>query len=406
MYKIYCRIYQFVFRIASYFLKWRKPKLFSGSGALLDLPDYLNKLNLKNILIVTDKGIMVLGLINDLETGLINAGINYVIYDETVPNPTINNIEEAAKIYLENQCEAIIGFGGGTAIDCAKGVGARIARPKKDLKKMKGVLKVGRKIPTLIAVPTTAGTGSEGTLAAVVTDSLTHDKFAINDVNLIPHIAVHDPLLTIGLPPHLTSTTGMDALTHAVEAFIGKANTEETKKYGKQAVEIIFNNLEKSYNDGNDLGARNNMLKASYYAGLAFTRAYVGNVHAIAHTFGGFYNIPHGLANAVILPYVLRYYGKAVYASLAELADYVSLCDKKLTKMEKANSFIDEIEKMNLRMKIPKKISVPDLDHLDIMVERAYHEANPLYPVPKILSKADFRKLFYQVTEYKEVANG
>ena len=405
MKNLYCRIYQFVFRIAAYFLKWRKPKLLSGSGSILDLSELLNEQGIMKVLIVTDKGIMSLGLTKNLESGLKNFGIEYEIYDKTVPNPTIDNIEEASKIYLKNQCQAIIGFGGGTAIDCAKGVGARIARPKKSLQQMKGVLKVGRKIPTLIAIPTTAGTGSEGTLAAVITDSITHDKYAINDVNLIPHIAVHDPLLTLGLPPHLTATTGMDALTHAIEAYIGKANTKETKKYGKQAVELIFRYLEKAYREGIDLEARHNMLKASYYAGLAFTRAYVGNVHAMAHTFGGFYGIPHGLANAVILPYVLKYYGKTTHHSLAELADLVGFNNQGLE--DKANYFIEAIEKMNARMKIPKKIQVPNLDNLEMMIERAYHEANPLYPVPKIFSKDDFRKLFLEVSEInKERTNG
>lgn len=401
MNNLLCRVYQFGFRIAARFLKWRKPKLLSGSGSLLDLPELIKNEGKTKVLIVTDKGIMNLGLTKNLESGLKNNGIDYFIYDKTVPNPTVENVEEAVKVYVENGCEAIIGFGGGTAIDCAKGVGARIARPKKSLNKMKGVLKVGRKIPLLIAVPTTAGTGSEGTLAAVITDSKTHDKYAINDVNLIPHVAVHDPLLTLGLPPQLTATTGMDALTHAVEAYIGKSNTKETRKYAQEAVRIIFSSLEKAYQDGNNFEARLNMLKASYYAGLAFTRAYVGNVHAIAHTFGGFYNIPHGLVNAVILPYVLRYYGKTVYKKLGELADLVGITQESDSDERKALLFIEAIENMNARMQIPKKINVPDLDYLDFMIERAYHEANPLYPVPKIFTKEDFRKLYLEITERK-----
>ena len=231
MKNLFFRIYQFVFRVFAFFLKWRKPELLSGSESLLDLPELIQSKGISKVLIVTDQGIMDLGLTKNLESGLKNEGINYVIYDKTVPNPTVDNVEEAARVYIKNECEAIIGFGGGTAIDCAKGVGARIARPNKSLNKMKGVLKVRKKIPMLIAIPTTAGTGSEGTLAAVITDSKTHDKYAINDVNLIPHIAVHDPLLTLGLPPHLTATTlGMDALTHAIEAYIGRSNTERNQK--------------------------------------------------------------------------------------------------------------------------------------------------------------------------------
>jgi len=399
MKNLFFRIYQFVFRVFAFFLKWQKPELLSGSGSLLDLPELIQSKGISKVLIVTDQGIMDLGLTKNLESGLKNEGINYVIYDKTVPNPTVDNVEEAARVYLKNECEAIIGFGGGTAIDCAKGVGARIARPNKSLNKMKGVLKVRKKIPMLIAIPTTAGTGSEGTLAAVITDSKTHDKYAINDVNLIPHIAVHDPLLTLGLPPHLTATTGMDALTHAVEAYIGRSNTKETIKYARKAIKIIFQDLEKAYLDGNDLEARLNMLKASYYAGLAFTRAYVGNVHAIAHTFGGFYNIPHGLANAVILPHVLRYYGKHVERKLVSLADLVGIGTDADSESKKANQFTEAIEKMNERMKIPKKIKVPDLNYLELMIERAYREANPLYPVPKIFTREDFRKLYLKITE-------
>lgn len=399
MKNLFFRIYQFVFRVFAFFLKWRKPELLSGSGSLLDLPELIQSKGISKVLIVTDQGIMDLGLTKNLESGLKNEGINYVIYDKTVPNPTVDNVEEAARVYLKNECEAIIGFGGGTAIDCAKGVGARIARPNKSLNKMKGVLKVRKKIPMLIAIPTTAGTGSEGTLAAVITDSKTHDKYAINDVNLIPHIAVHDPLLTLGLPPHLTATTGMDALTHAIEAYIGRSNTKETKKFAMKAVKIIFHDLEKAYLDSNDLEVRLNMLKASYYAGLAFTRAYVGNVHAIAHTFGGFYNIPHGFANAVILPYVLRYYGKAIHRQLANLADLIGIGTDTDSDSKKAKLFIEEIENMNARMNISKKIKVPDLDNLELMIERAYHEANPLYPVPKIFTKEDFRKLYLEITE-------
>lgn len=395
MIKLYSRIYQFVFRVFSFFLNWRKPKLLSGSGAVLDLPSLIKKQGLSCPLVVTDKGIVKAGLMKDLFSAMDNTGLRYVLYDGTVPNPTIDNIEEAAKLYVDNNCDCLIAFGGGTAIDCAKGVGARIARPNKSLQKMKGVLKVRKQIPPLFAVPTTAGTGSEATLAAVVTDSSTHDKYAINDISLIPHYAVHDPLLTLGLPPMITATTGMDALTHAVEAYIGRSNTYETKLLAKQAVEIIFQNIEKAYYNGMNLDARFNMLKASYYAGLAFTRAYVGNVHAIAHTFGGFYGVPHGLANAVILPYVLDYYGKRAQKKLAELADLVGI--QGIDASEKTREFIRQIRELNKRMNIPDKISISNADHLDEMVERAYHEANPLYPVPKIFSRDDFRNVFKQV---------
>ncbi|MBH1939510.1 iron-containing alcohol dehydrogenase [Mobilitalea sibirica] len=399
MYKIYCRLFQLILRAFSGFLPWRKPQLLEGENSLKRLPKRMKENGLHKILIVTDRGIMNLGLMKDLLSSMEAEELEYTIYDKTVPNPTIDNIEEALMLYNENKCDSILGFGGGTAIDCAKGVGARVARPKKTLQKMKGLLKVRKPLPPLIAVPTTAGTGSEATLAAVITDSKTHEKYAVNDTSLIPHYAVLDPLLTIKLPPHLTATTGMDALTHAVEAYIGRSNTKETYEYSKEAIKLIFNNLWKAYSNGEDLDARENMLKASYYAGMAFTRAYVGNVHAIAHTLGGFYNIPHGLANAVILPYVLDYYGEAVHKPLAELADLIGISKEKDSTYEKSKQFIEKIKSMNQQMGIPTKIKgIQDKD-IPVMVDRACREANPLYPVPKVFCKKDFYIIYEYIKE-------
>jgi len=284
MYKLYCRTYQRTFKLAMKFLSFREPELLEGENSLDKLPSLIQSKGIHNVLIVTDSGITAIGLMDGLLDGLQSVGINYVVYDKTVPNPTIDNIEEALKLYREKKCEAIIAFGGGSPMDCAKGVGARLARPEKSISQMKGQLKVRKPIPPLFAIPTTAGTGSEATLAAVISNSKTHEKYAVNDTVLFPHYAVLDPMLTVKLPPHITSTTGMDALTHAVEAYIGKSNTEETKKCAKEAVTLIFENLYEAYSNGSNITARKNMQKASYLAGFAFTRAFVGYVHAIAHT--------------------------------------------------------------------------------------------------------------------------
>ncbi len=256
-------------------------------------------------------GIARLGLTASLETALASRGIGVTVYAETRANPTVSNVEEAASLYRESACQAIIGFGGGSAMDCAKGVGARIAQPSKPINKMRGLLRIHRRLPLLIAVPTTAGTGSEVTLAAVITDDETHYKYPINDFVLIPRFAVHDPEFTRGLPASITGQTGMDALTHAVEAFIGRSTTPYTRKMARQAVQLIHDNLLEAYEHGDDMRARRNMLSAAYKAGVAFTRSYVGYVHAIAHSLGGRYGIPHGLANAIILPHMLRAYGEA-----------------------------------------------------------------------------------------------
>jgi len=349
------------------------------------------------VLIVTDKGITSLGLMDNLLEGLNMEGIKYVIYDKTVPNPTIDNIEEALILYKENNCNGLIAFGGGSPMDCAKGVGARVARPKKSISSMKGVLKVRKRIPLLFAIPTTSGTGSEATLAAVITDSTTYEKYPINDTSLIPHFAVLDPMLTLKLPQHITSTTGIDALTHAVEAYIGRSNTKETRLFSKKAVKLIFGNIYEAYSNGSNIIARENMQKASFYAGVSFTRAYVGYVHAIAHTLGGFYGVPHGLANAVILPYVLDYYGETVYRPLSELADLVGITKTNDNIKQKSEKFIHAIKELNKSMNIPDKIAGVKDEDIPIMVKRALSEANPLYPVPKILLGIQLTEIFYMI---------
>ncbi|MFN7252446.1 MAG: iron-containing alcohol dehydrogenase [Anaerobacillus sp.] len=397
MYNLYCRMYQLTLKVAVNFLSWRKPVLLEGENSLNQLPELIKSKGIQHVLIVTDKGITKLGLIDGFLEGLKSVGTNYVIYDHTVPNPTIDNIEEALMLYQKNECEAIIAFGGGSPMDCAKGVAARLARPKKSLSQMRGQLKVRKEITPLIAIPTTAGTGSEATIAAVISNSQTHEKYVINDTVLIPHYAVLDPLLTMKLPPHITSTTGMDALTHAVEAYIGRSNTNETKQYSRDAIQLIFTNLYEAYSNGTNLTARTNMQKASYLAGLAFTRAYVGYVHAIAHTLGGFYNVPHGLANAIILPHVLEYYGETVHKPLAELADLIGITEAADTEEMKSRKFIDAIKKLNVDMNIPTKVAgIIDRD-IPILVERALKEANPFYPVPKILRKDDLVKLYHLI---------
>jgi alcohol dehydrogenase len=399
MYKLYCRMYQNAYRGASYLLPWRKPELVSGENSVDRLPPLIKSKGIKSVLIVTDKGISSLGLLNGLLLQMDGEGLSYTVYDKTVPNPTIDNIEEALRIYQTNNCEAIIAFGGGSPMDCAKGVGARAARPDKTIPQMKGQLKVRKTIPTLFAIPTTAGTGSEATVAAVISNPETHEKYAVNDPVLIPHYAVLDPLLTVKLPPHITSTTGMDALTHAIEAYIGRSRTQETIQCSKEAVTLIFENLYVAYSNGENITARTNMQKASYLAGVAFTRAYVGYVHAIAHTLGGFYSIPHGLANAIILPHVLEYYGDSVHKQLAELADTAGISRTSDTTEQKAAVFIEAIKKLNRDMSIPEKVSGISESDIPLMVKRALAEANPLYPVPKILTEKDLLQLYRSIKE-------
>lgn len=399
MYTLYCRSYQKVMKLSSAFLPWREPEILEGENSLAKLPRLIRNKGINKVLIVTDKGIVSIGLMDPFLKGLKDEGIEFFIYDQTVPNPTINNIEEAYQQYKTNGCQGIVAFGGGSPIDCAKGVGARLARPKKSISQMKGVLKVLKKIPPLFAVPTTAGTGSEATLATVVSNSETHEKYAIMDTALIPHVAVLDPLLTVKLPRHITSTTGIDALTHAVEAYIGKSNTKETIQWSRDAVKLIFENLYEAYSNGENILARQKMQEAAYLAGKAFTRAYVGYVHAIAHTLGGFYGVPHGLANAIILPHVLEYYGEAAHQPLAELADLVGVSEPTDSIKRKAEKFIEAIKDLNKRMDIPSTVDCIVEKDIPLMIERALKEANPLYPVPRILLKDDINNLIHIIKE-------
>ena len=386
--KAYYRSFQKIMKYAMFIFDWSEPELLEGPGAVKRLPALIKSKGINKVLVVTDKGLMGLHLLDSLFETLDQAGVAYVVYDGTQPNPTIDNIEDARALYLTNNCEAVVAFGGGSPMDCAKAAAARVTNPRTSVRKMRGTLRVFHKPAILFAVPTTAGTGSETTVAAVVSDPSTHEKNAINDPKLRPKYAVLDPELTVGLPPHITSTTGMDALTHAVEAYIGKSNVHSTELYAEKAVKMIFENLEKAYANGKDINARDQMLKASFYAGMAFTRAYVGYVHAIGHNLGGMYGIPHGLAMSVILPYVLDYYGKTAWFRLARLAEISGACTQG-TDEEKAKAFIQAIRDMNARMNIPDGFEQIQEADLPIIVERALKEANPLYPVPKIMDKKD-----------------
>ena len=395
--KCWYRINQKILKIGLCFMNWKEPTVFDGEGVVLQLPAFIKEKGIKRVLIVTDKGLMSLHLLDPLFLELQKQGIYYVVYDDVQPNPTIPNIECCKDAYINHNCQGIIAFGGGSPMDCAKAAGARVVKPRQSVRKMRGYLKVGKKLPPFFAVPTTAGTGSETTLAAVVTDPETHEKNAIADMALRPKYAVLDPALTIGLPPHITSTTGMDALTHAVEAYIGKSNVKSTIKYAEDATILIHQNLERVYHNGKDMNARHNMLKASYYAGCAFTRAFVGYVHAIAHNLGGMYGTPHGLANAVIMPYVLEWYGKSAHKKLARLADIIGITTKEMTDEQKANAFIEEIKRMNKEMNIPEKFDFIKEEDIPLLVKRALREGNPGYPVPKIMKPEDCEKVIRQL---------
>ena len=396
IYKSFCRTFQFCFRIAMPFLPYRKPIIFTNVKECVPL---FQKLNIKSVLLVTDQGIRSGGITKPLEEYLEENQIKCVVYDSTRANPTVQNVEESKSLYIQNNCQGLIAFGGGSSMDCAKATGALIAYPKKNLAKLKGLLKVWKKLPPLVAIPTTAGTGSEVTVTAVITDSEKKHKYTMNNFTMIPYYAVLDPQVTYSLPPSLTATTGMDALTHAVEAYIGQSTTKETRKLALQATKLIFKNILVAYEDGTNQQARANMLKAAYKAGIAFSKSYVGYIHAVAHSLGGQYNIPHGLANSVLMPIVLEKYGKSVYKKLSELAVAVELCTEETSIEEAAKIFIDEIKKMNKTMNIPEKLQGIKEEDIKVMAQHADKEANPLYPVPKLMNAKELEQLYKLVAQ-------
>lgn len=392
--KAYCRIVQTAFRLALPLLPYREPELYKSVS---DLSPLFDKLGVKKVLLITGPHLYSSHATKELEELLSKKLIACTIYCQTKANPTVENVHNALELYNTNGCECIIAFGGGSPIDCAKAVGAMVAYPNKNLSKLKGVLKVKRKIPPLIAIPTTAGTGSEATLAAVITDEKTCDKYAISSFPLIPGYAVLDEKLTLTLPQRLTATTGMDALTHAVEAYIGRSTTKETREKALTAVKLIFENIENAYTDGNDLCARRNMLNASYLAGVAFSKSYVGYIHAIAHSLGGKYNLPHGLTNAVLMPVVLEGYGKSAHKKLHKLAIAAGVATQTDSHEVAARKFICAIKELNLKMGIPQKLEVICNQDIPTLAKHADKEANPLYPVPKLMSAKQLRKFYYAI---------
>ena len=394
--KIFCRMNHKFINSLIPILPYRQPEILEN---MLDVIQVLEKENVQSVLLVTDKGIRGLGLTAQLEQLLAEHQIACAVYDGTQANPTTANVDEAKALYLQNNCQALISFGGGSSMDCAKGVGIRLVRPDTPMNKLEGLIKVGKDIPLLIAIPTTSGTGSEATLSAVITDAGTHHKYAITDFHLFPNYAVLMPELTLGLPKQMTAFTGMDALTHAVEAYINEIRQPDCLAAAEEAVKLIFDNLEKAYEDGSNLEARKNMMRASYLAGVALCKNFVGYVHAVSHPITAHYGVPHGLANAVLLPVGLRAYGDSVTGYLAALAKAVGLMDADTAEKQAAEAIISHIEGMNQRMGIPTTIKEIRKEDIPEMARHADKEANPIYPMAVLWDAEELEKLYYLVYE-------
>lgn len=413
MNKLFCRLFQAAMKLGMYFLPWTTPEVIEGQGSSIRIVQDMKARQIDCALVVMGPNMMKRGLPVPMLEEMTGAGIKYSVFDSITADPTDEQVEAGVAEYRKLaklrsrqssmlSSPAIVLFGGGSPMDCGKAIAARIARPGKTVPQLQGVLKVRsrKRVPFIYAVPTTSGTGSEATMAAVITDHKTHRKKSINDISIIPHVCVLDASLTTGLPPEITANTGMDALCHAVEAYTnGTYNTSLEKKMAKKAVKLIYDNLYNVYRDGSDIKARQEMQLAAFYAGRAFTRGCVGYVHAVGHAIGGLYGVPHGRAMAVLLPHVMKAYGDAAEQKLAELADCCGIGADKMSEVEKADSFIRWIEDLNKKMGIPCGLDCIREEDIPLMAKWAAAEANPLYPVPRIFNRGELEQLLMNVVE-------
>ena len=373
-----------------------QPTLMVGPGSSGRMGEVIAGFGHSKVLIVTDGVISKLGLLKSIQDALHAGGTQTVVFDRITPDAPIPLINEGIDFCREQDCDAIVAFGGGSSMDAAKAIAISMTNPK-PLRSLAGYFK-GRSNPLPIyAVPTTAGTGSEVTVAAVISDPVKHDKVVIIDPRLVPKMAALDASLMTGLPPHITAATGIDALTHAVEAFVGNWATPYTDGMALAAVGLIFGNLRTCYSVGTDLAAREKMSLASTYAGLAFTRANVGYVHAIAHQFGGKYHTPHGLANAIMLPHVMRYSAPAIQKQLAKLAVRVKLGDESERDDKLATKFLNAIDQLNRDLGIPLYLDKLQEADIPALAKAACHEAHTGYPVPKYMTQKQCEALIRQV---------
>ena len=422
MNRLFCRIYQGAMKVGMYMLPWHTPEVIEDRADSDRLAEDIKRRGVERLLVVMGPNMMKRGLPVPMLEKLQANGIESEVFDRLMSDPTDAQVEEGVRIYNEKNAQGMILFGGGSPMDCGKAIAARIARPDRTIAELQGVLKVRsrRKVPVMWAIPTTSGTGSEATMAAVITDHETHRKKSINDMAIIPHVCVLDAGLTAGLPPDITAYTGMDALCHAVEAYTNNAyNTALEKKMAKDAVKLIYENLEGAYENGSDMEKRQNMQRAAFYAGRAFTRGCVGYVHAIGHAVGGLYGVPHGKAMAILLPHVLKAFGSNAEAKLAELADHCGLSAEygvdhddrtggcacpaygamkgKTTNNGKARLFIEWIENTKRSMDIPDRFDCIKEEDVETIAKWADAEANPLYPVPKIFDRKQLEDLVRSV---------
>ncbi|SUQ01944.1 alcohol dehydrogenase [Vibrio owensii] len=381
-------------KVAAYVLPLPKPTLFSGPGSIHELTEAIADLGFKKLLLVTDEGLVKIGMAEQVAESARTRGLDVALYAEVKPDPTYDQVERGLNVYLESGCDAILALGGGSAMDCAKVIAARVTN-KKSIKRLAGLFRVWRTPAPLFVIPTTSGTGSEVTVAAVVSEPETHHKTPLMDPKLVPLMAALDANLLVGLPAKITADTGIDALTHAIEAYISRNATTETKAYSVAAIKLIFQYLPRAVEEGSDIQARQKMAMASYYAGLAFTKASLGYVHAFAHNLGAKYGLPHGMANGLALLPVLRFSFSEIEPQLTALSG--ALIDAQSEAMPNAQAFLERLEGLYNEIGIEQTSSLLKTSDTDELVTLILKEAHWNYPVPKFMNEEECAQLLAEI---------
>jgi len=391
--KICIRTVALVFKMVPY----PRPSVITGPNASTQLAVSVSHFQVKRILIVTDEILVNLGIIEPIAKALNDNGVETVIFDAVEPNPTFQVVEGGLDMLVKEGCDSVLAVGGGSPIDSAKVIALAAANPHMAPKKFDGYFKGKHQALPFFAIPTTAGTGSEVSIGAVISDAETHQKSIIVSNKIVPRIVAIDPNLMTGMPRGVTAATGMDALTHSIEAYISGVTTTESNVYALSSIKMIFSNLRECYDNGSNVVAREAMATAAYYGGLAMNQAYLGYVHGIAHQFSAHYNTPHGLANALVLPRVLEFNKDVSASRFAELAIAVGLGTSAEPEVVLAQKFIDGVIELSAAVGIPTSLELLKESDFPAITKAALKEAHMTYPVSKYMTPQECTAILHKL---------
>ncbi len=369
-----------------------KPSVFIGKNSSISLCESAAQFGLSKILIVTDKALYNMGMLDNILKSFEQSGVEYSLFTDVLPDPTFDVVNSGLEQYINDNCDSVLAIGGGSSIDAAKVIALSATNGQKPIE-LAGLFKGKKPAAPFFTIPTTSGTGSEATIGAVISDSETHNKELVIDTKMVPLLAALDPELTKGLPSAMTAATGIDALTHLVEAYLSEMATDESDYYARSGIQMIFNGLPTVYEQGDNLQAREKMALASYYGGLTINIAGLGYVHAFAHQLGSKYRIPHGLANSIVLPHILEFNKKAKKERLADLARTLGLGERYDVDSVLADKFIEAVKTLIKSLGIDPEQKHVQAKDVDSIIAAAFKEANSTYAVPKYMSYSDAKAL-------------